>query len=860
MARPSLALILVFATLGGAAPIDGRYPSALTALGTGPSEAPAGDAVPPPTGLTVVAKQGRTVTFGWTPPTGIAPSAYVLEGGLHPGEVLASLPIGGAAVSFIVDAPMGALYVRLHAVAAEARSAASNEVLVFIDVPAPPSPPAHLLGTVDGSTVALSWTNTYAGGTPTQLWLEVSGSVAALLPVPWGETFSYDAVPSGAYELRLIASNASGASEPSNALSLAFPSACSGPPGPPVNFQAWTSDTQLFVSWSPPTSGPAVASYTVFVNGTLTLAVDTTARTISGTLPQGEYAISVVARNSCGESPAAPAATEWTTVVKRGNTDLVHWLAAPGASGYRVYWSTNRQALETLDITAPYVEAQNSPAALPTMDASAPLYYRVYGTYGPVVGSGGPVAAVPGFSVVDHADWAAAVTPALWDVNGDGCLDLVGGWGNCDGSFTPYALSSVGLEALALAGQAHKDSRFADFTGDGLTDIFTNVYQRADDPSHAAVLHVGQPDGRFIEDPAVTAMNIRGFGETILAADFDNDGDLDIFLPQYTDRGDGGHNWLLINDGSGHFVDVAGAAGVAINAHFPPEAAQALDFDQDGWVDIHVGSQLFINNGDLTFTDRAADFGLPVRFDEGMRLFDVDLDGDFDLVHHDSNVTRLYRNDGGTFDSGSEVGGDATGATIGFGLNICDVNGDGFEDVLVASNDVLTGTGRPQLLTNVGGALVASDLTLATPVYNDLLACADLDGSGLPDVVGRWTEVVQDPSGGPVPLGRFRTYVTQGTAAATIRLRVVGAGGERNQQGRVVHVRPLGAGGRSMVRTVESGSGYLAQNGYDLLVAAPWPGEYEVSVRFADGWVRTTARPGDELTIRADGSVISGLQ
>jgi hypothetical protein len=42
-------------------------------------------------------------------------------------------------------------------------------------------------------------------------------------------------------------------------------------------------------------------------------------------------------------------------------------------------------------------------------------------------------------------------------------------------------------------------------------------------------------------------------------------------------------------------------------------------------------------------------------------------------------------------------------------------------------------------------------------------------------------------------------------------------------------------------------------------VAAPWPGEYEVSVRFADGWVRTTARPGDELTIRADGSVTSGL-
>jgi hypothetical protein len=63
-----------------------------------------------------------------------------------------------------------------------------------------------------------------------------------------------------------------------------------------------------------------------------------------------------------------------------------------------------------------------------------------------------------------------------------------------------------------------------------------------------------------------------------------------------------------------------------------------------------------------------------------------------------------------------------------------------------------------------------------------------------------------------------------------------------------------------MTRVVESGSGLLAQGDYDLLVAAPWPGNYEVWVRFSDGWFQTTARPGDELTIFADGHAEAGLK
>jgi hypothetical protein len=62
-----------------------------------------------------------------------------------------------------------------------------------------------------------------------------------------------------------------------------------------------------------------------------------------------------------------------------------------------------------------------------------------------------------------------------------------------------------------------------------------------------------------------------------------------------------------------------------------------------------------------------------------------------------------------------------------------------------------------------------------------------------------------------------------------------------------------------MTRVIESGSGLRAQGDYDLLVGAPWSGEYEISVRFKGGWVTATAEQGDELTIYEDGRVVEGL-
>jgi hypothetical protein len=261
-------------------------------------------ATQPPRDVFATSIAGNLVTLHWTaPPNGTAPTGYVLEGGLNPGEVLASIPTNSAAPTFMFAAPSGAFYIRVHAVAGTLRSPPSNEIQIFVNVPAAPSPPSDLRGLVNGTDIALSWTNTFAGGAPTSLWLNVTGAITAMLPLPMGEAFSYANVPLGTYTLSVVAANASGVSAPSNEVTLTFPDVCSGVPAAPTNLQTWKVGTTIFLSWDPPAIGPAVTSYTVAVTGAYFGFFETSGRTLSGAAAPGSYTVSVMARNVCGAGP-----------------------------------------------------------------------------------------------------------------------------------------------------------------------------------------------------------------------------------------------------------------------------------------------------------------------------------------------------------------------------------------------------------------------------------------------------------------------------------------------------------------------------------------------------------------------------
>lgn len=256
-----------------------------------------------PTGLVAHSIAGNLVTLRWTiPPGGVLPTGFVLEGGLNPGEVAASIPTGSTNPTFTFVAPTGSFYVRVHALNGAVRSAASNEIRIHVNVAVPPSAPAGLLGLVDGSNLALAWANTYEGGAPTSLVLDVTGPIATSLPLGSIDRFSFAGVPPGTYTLALRAQNAGGSSPPSTAVTLAFPGPCTGPPLTPANLLAYRVGSTVFVDWAPASSGPAPTSYVLHVTGTLVGDFATPGRALSGTVASGTYTLSVEAVNACGVS------------------------------------------------------------------------------------------------------------------------------------------------------------------------------------------------------------------------------------------------------------------------------------------------------------------------------------------------------------------------------------------------------------------------------------------------------------------------------------------------------------------------------------------------------------------------------
>ena len=248
---------------------------------------------------------GNTVTAAWTmPPSGIAATGFVVEGGVTPGSVLGSLPTGGPATTLTFTAPTGLFYIRVHALAGGTRSAASNELRIGVNVPLPPAAPTNLVGEAFGSNLRLSWRNQLHEGTPTGMMLDVSDAVSLSMALPVGENFTANGVPPGNYVFAVRATNASGPSGKSNTVLLTFPAACVAATTP-TNFVATRSGNVISVSWTPAASGPTPAGYVLSVTGSITTTIPLTQTSISGAVGSGSYTISVTATHACGNSASS---------------------------------------------------------------------------------------------------------------------------------------------------------------------------------------------------------------------------------------------------------------------------------------------------------------------------------------------------------------------------------------------------------------------------------------------------------------------------------------------------------------------------------------------------------------------------
>ena len=214
---------------------------------------------------------------------------------------------------------------------------------------------------------------------------------------------------------------------------------------------------------------------------------------------------------------------------------------------------------------------------------------------------------------------------------------------------------TLGLDTFDMCGGAIAD----DFDNDGYLDIVVSTW----DPEGQLRFFRNNQDGTFTERTEEAGLLGLYGGLNIIQADYDNDGDVDLLALRGAWLGENGRypNSLVRNNGDGTFTDVTFEAGLG-DVHYPTQAASWGDYDNDGDLDLYVGnettqtfvapSQLFRNNGDGTFTDVAeAAAVVNHRWTKAVIWGDYDGDGWLDLyVSNFIGENRLYRNTGnGTF-------------------------------------------------------------------------------------------------------------------------------------------------------------------------------------------------------------------
>lgn len=249
------------------------------------------------------------------------------------------------------------------------------------------------------------------------------------------------------------------------------------------------------------------------------------------------------------------------------------------------------------------------------------------------------------------------------------------------------------------------------------------------------------------------------FGGGVGIGDFNNDGLEDVYLV-----GNQVSNKLYLNQGGFSFKDITNSSGTSGVSKWYT-GVTIVDINQDGWDDIYLSvtgkymprqNELYINNGDLTFTESASQYGIDdTGYSYNAAFFDYDLDGDLDLYVSNYPSTNfgastlyyrkkmdesswedsdhLYENIGGTF---KDVSGTSGILNFGLSLGLCveDFNQDGYPDLYI-SNDF---SSPDYFYINQGDKTFEEKLASSfqhTAMYGMGVEASDINNDGLLDVL-----------------------------------------------------------------------------------------------------------------------------
>lgn len=411
---------------------------------------------------------------------------------------------------------------------------------------------------------------------------------------------------------------------------------------------------------------------------------------------------------------------------------------------------------------------------------------------------------------------------AMVDIDGDGLLDLIAANDSMVNHFYRQLPDHTFVSANSLWGVLGERSTWAvlvaDFDNDGDEDVYfvnggfpgqPNQLLRNDIGTTGTLTDVSDESG----DANVDTRTVSG-----TTLDYNRDGLLDIFL-----SGADSHDFLLRNEGNLVFTDVSASAGMT--EHGNHRHCSIGDFNNDGWIDIAVGSflgsnVLYRNNADGTFTDVAVHAGVESPDQNfGLVLEDFDNDGWMDLYvpkyrfeidpPEPLGPSQLFRNNGNsTFTDVTE--GSGMTAQTDMGHNTGDVDADGYPDIFI-------GTGHPGFKSNdlllliqpdgVGG-LVANDvsdssgITSNGPTRCHGIAMGDYDQDGYIDI---YTNNGGPPSG-PDQLQENFLWRSDGNANNWTALQLEGVCSNRTAVGtRSVAVL---SSGREVHRMLRVGNGF----------------------------------------------------